>query len=260
MRRTLPLLTGLLIAWPAATLAIQCPRPVEQVSGDWQIEVDGALAKIARLSGLELKAQVSTTTRDLLSRMPEAAKVYLDHMMFSAYCTALRDDKTISEAEKAKALKQYILDVYGVVQAERQRTIYQRRPKGTPSPTTPLPESALQQELRRYAGYLEGRADIVHRLLVQANRLDNAQRFIQLHEKRLQAIRAGRLVEADRLAVDIQNELMLVLPDRPTDYFGQYYSTADDLLTREYADAVPIDEPLVDFLARNITAREAQEQ
>ncbi len=83
----------------------------EQTNKDWQVEVNAAVLKLGPIKGGELKAKVNTTTNDLLAKLPDAAWVYLEQMMFSAYCTALRDNKSIKEAEKTKLLKDYLSEV-----------------------------------------------------------------------------------------------------------------------------------------------------
>jgi hypothetical protein len=41
--------------------------------------------------------------------------VYLEQMLFSAYCSALRDDRSISEGEKANRLQAYAREVRGTI-------------------------------------------------------------------------------------------------------------------------------------------------
>ncbi len=45
--------------------------------------------------------------QDLLVKLPNADKLYLEQMMFSAYCSALRDDKSMSESVKARQILDY---------------------------------------------------------------------------------------------------------------------------------------------------------
>jgi hypothetical protein len=89
------------------TLALDCPKMPEQINKDWEVEVEAAIAKIGPAKGGELKTRTNNATKDLLGKLPNAGKVYLEQMMYSAYCSALRDDKTIRESEKAKLLKEY---------------------------------------------------------------------------------------------------------------------------------------------------------
>jgi tetratricopeptide (TPR) repeat protein len=79
----------------------------EQVSRDRQSEVKAAIIKIGPARGAELERRTKEVTQDLLGKLPQADKVYLEQMMFAAYCSALRDDKTISESEKGNRIKAY---------------------------------------------------------------------------------------------------------------------------------------------------------
>jgi hypothetical protein len=91
--------------------ALECPKAPEQIKKDWEVEVNTAIMKIGSVKGAELKTKTKKATEDLLGKLPDAGKIYLEQMMFSAYCTALRDDKNITESEKARLLKEYRKDV-----------------------------------------------------------------------------------------------------------------------------------------------------
>jgi len=54
-------------------------------------------------------------TQDLLGKLPDASKLYLEQMLFAAYCSALRDDRSISEGEKAIRLQAYAREVRGTI-------------------------------------------------------------------------------------------------------------------------------------------------
>lgn len=102
------LLLFLALSFPCSkTYGLECPKPPEQLSKDWDVQVEGAIARIGPVKGGELKSKTKKVTQDLLSRLPGADRLYLEQMMLSTYCSALRDDKTISEGEKAKRLRDY---------------------------------------------------------------------------------------------------------------------------------------------------------
>jgi hypothetical protein len=42
-----------------------------------------------------------------MGKLPGANKLYLEQIMFSAYCSALRGDKTIPESAKARQILEY---------------------------------------------------------------------------------------------------------------------------------------------------------
>lgn len=102
---------GLLIFTCTYVYALECIKAPEQIKKDWEVEVNAAILRIGPVKGAELKTKTKKAAEDLLGKLPDAGKIYLEQMMFSAYCSALRDDKTISESEKAKLLKEYRKDV-----------------------------------------------------------------------------------------------------------------------------------------------------
>ena len=91
--------------------ALDCPKFPEQAKKDWEVKVSGEVAKIGPLKGAELKTTTRSATRDLFVNLPDAGRVYLEQMMFAAYCSTLRDDKTLPETEKSKRLRDYIREV-----------------------------------------------------------------------------------------------------------------------------------------------------
>lgn len=95
----------------AGVNALECPKQPEQSKTDWDTEVQLAMAKIGFAKGLELKSRVKNATQDLLSKLPKADKLYLEQMMYATYCSALRDDKSLTESEKAKRVKAYNAEV-----------------------------------------------------------------------------------------------------------------------------------------------------
>ncbi len=98
---------------PAPTRAMDCPQPPVQANKDWDIQVRTEVGKIGPVRGAELQTRVKSATHDLLAKLPGADKLYLEQMMFSAYCSALRDDKAMPESVKA----QQILDYRRLLQA-----------------------------------------------------------------------------------------------------------------------------------------------
>ena len=109
-----------------SAFSIDCPKPPQQISKDWEVEVNAAVAKIGPVSGGNLQTQTKNATQDLLGKLPDAGRIYLEQMMFAAFCSALRDDNTISEAEKAQRLRAYITEV--------RRTIAQQPGKAATQP------------------------------------------------------------------------------------------------------------------------------
>lgn len=121
----------LLSACPQWAIALECPSAPEQVSKDWDVEVSAAVARIGPVKGGEFNTKTKKVTQDLLGKLPDAGRIYLEQMMFSAYCSALRDDRTRSEAEKEQRLRVYI--------AEVRKTIDDWKRNGIVPPPRPLP-------------------------------------------------------------------------------------------------------------------------
>jgi hypothetical protein len=46
-----------------------------------------------------------------MGKLPGADHVYLEQMMFAAYCSALRSDKTLAESAKARQILEYRRDL-----------------------------------------------------------------------------------------------------------------------------------------------------
>ena len=108
-------LAATLIAAAGAVCALDCPEPPRQAPRDWNVQVATEVARIGPLRGAELRTQVQTVTQDLLGKLPGADRVYLEQMMFAAYCSALRDDKTMSEAAKAQQVLDYRRELQGAL-------------------------------------------------------------------------------------------------------------------------------------------------
>jgi hypothetical protein len=102
---------ALVVLWLNQSFALDCPKFPEQAKKDWEVKVGAEVAKIGALRGAELKVTTGNVTRDLFASLPDAGRVYLEQMMMAAYCSTLRDDRTITETEKSKRLKEYIGEV-----------------------------------------------------------------------------------------------------------------------------------------------------
>lgn len=118
-----PHLFWLLVFWLLAlflssgSYALECPRIPEQARSDVEIEVRAAVGKIGTAKGAELEARTRNITRDLLSKLPKADKVYLEQMMYATYCSTLRDDATLTESQKSDRIKIYNLELRKTVEA-----------------------------------------------------------------------------------------------------------------------------------------------
>lgn len=102
--------------------ALDCPPIPAQASKDWELEVRAAVGRIGPAKGPELQTRARGVTRDLLGRLPQADRVYLEQMMYATYCSALRDDPTLSEAQRRERIRAYNLEVRKVLHPTAART------------------------------------------------------------------------------------------------------------------------------------------
>jgi hypothetical protein len=86
--------------------AIECVKP-DNSDRDLEIQVDAAIGQIGRVKAGALQTQVKNATRQILTKVPNADRVMLEHLMYFTYCTTLRDDMKLSEADRRKALADY---------------------------------------------------------------------------------------------------------------------------------------------------------
>lgn len=103
---------------PAAAAALDCPPPLQPSKSEWEAEVAAAVARIGPVKGAELAVKAKSATLSLLDRLPEANKVYLEQMMYSAYCSAIRADRSTSELEKAAIIRTYNREVRATIQQQ----------------------------------------------------------------------------------------------------------------------------------------------
>ena len=98
-------MVGVSLAFDAS--ALDCPAAPRQANKDWETQVRAEVGKIGPVTGSQLETRVKSVTNDLMGKLPGADKLYLEQMMFSAYCTALRDDPSVSGAEKSRQILEY---------------------------------------------------------------------------------------------------------------------------------------------------------
>jgi hypothetical protein len=87
----------------------------EQTKADWGTEVEAAVVRIGPAKGAELAVRTKSETLDLLGRLPESDRVYLEQMMYAAYCSALRADSKMPESEKASLIRTYNEEVRSTI-------------------------------------------------------------------------------------------------------------------------------------------------
>lgn len=104
-------LSWLILLIPGVSHALECPRVPEQARNDLEIVVRSAVGKIGAAKGAELESRTRNVTQDLLGKLPKADKVYLELMMYAAYCSTLRDDAALTETQKSARIRAYNLEL-----------------------------------------------------------------------------------------------------------------------------------------------------
>ncbi len=115
--------------------ALECPKFPEQLKKDWEVKVSAEVAKLGPLKGADLRTATKTTTQDLLNKIPDTGKIYLEQMMYAAYCTTLRDDKTLTETERSNRILEYNREVRRTINASKSTS--SKVSKGTPKASKP---------------------------------------------------------------------------------------------------------------------------
>lgn len=120
-----------------------------QVRTESQVEVNAAIARIKRVQVGELQTAVKTVTKDLLGKLPQADRVYLEQMMLATYCSAVRDDKSLSESHKAKKIDAYTREVRKNLYPPQEPLPPQQVPqqKQQPPPRSKTPTSSKDPSL-----------------------------------------------------------------------------------------------------------------
>ena len=87
--------------------ALDCPGMPAQTTQDGQGKVSLAVGRIAPVKGADLEVKARSITNNLVRELPNTDRLHLEQMMLSSYCSALRDDKSLTESEKADRIKAY---------------------------------------------------------------------------------------------------------------------------------------------------------
>ena len=95
------------LAGSSEAVALDCPAMPQQTQRDTDIAVAVAVGRLGQATGAQLQTQTRTVTSDLLRRLPGADRVYLEQMMYATYCSTLRDNPTLTEAERNARIQAY---------------------------------------------------------------------------------------------------------------------------------------------------------
>lgn len=119
------------------TAEIQCPAQPEQASKDAKVAVQAAIGRLGRVKAGEFSTAVERTTLDLLGKLPQADKLYFEQMLFSAFCSSVREDKQLSDSEKSRAFRDYASEVRKTLATSEARTTTSPALQGTEAASSP---------------------------------------------------------------------------------------------------------------------------
>ena len=106
-RRALVAAMVVLLGLPLDSWSLECPAMPQQAQRDWDIAIAGAVGRLGLATGSQLQAQTRTVTTDLLRRLPNADRIYLEQMMYATYCSSLRDNAALTEVERNARIQAY---------------------------------------------------------------------------------------------------------------------------------------------------------
>ena len=96
-----------------------------------------AVGRLGPVKAGEFSTNVQNTTRDLLGSLPKGDRVYLEQMMFAAFCSSLQSDGSLTGKEKTRARRDYAREV-------RQTVLPASSPAPSPEtrrgPSAPSPQ------------------------------------------------------------------------------------------------------------------------
>lgn len=197
---------------PFQSYALDCPKIPEQTNKEWDVEVKATVGKIGPVKGGELESRTKKAVRDLMGKLPQADKVYIEQMMYSAYCSALRDDKTIKESEKAKLLLEYNREVRKAITrspaAVRKSTIPPKNEDGSKSVDELI--SLLESRFESIMAEIDAKKKELDELgrFKGINDADERQKSLRkLHEQIKTSLKKREFVKAHELIDDFQDKL-----------------------------------------------------
>lgn len=117
---------SLVLGYQGIGLALVCEKAPEQTSQDWEAEVNAAVARIGPVSGGAATTKLKMENKDLLGKLPDAGKIYMELKMLAIYCSSLRDNTAISESTRTYKLEKYFMDI--------RAAIWPKKPANVPSP------------------------------------------------------------------------------------------------------------------------------
>lgn len=141
--RDIGIAAGLLA--PMLAVAIECAPPPSTALRDYKAEFDLAAARVLTLRGPSATVAVQSQAKNLLDKIPNADRALVELTYLFTLCTALRDDKSMPEREKARQISDYAK----AIQEPGKRPAPSSRPTGkggaasAPPPTSTIPTGTV---------------------------------------------------------------------------------------------------------------------
>lgn len=114
---------------------MDCPPYPQQYNRDWDVQIKTAIGKIGKAAVGELEIRARSATENLLAKLPRADLTYIEQMMYAAYCSALRDNKALTEGDRQARIETYNREV---------RATFARREDSRPNSGHSGPQSLRQ--------------------------------------------------------------------------------------------------------------------
>ncbi len=130
---------------PARTDGIRCPDQPQQLSRDILIDAKGQIGALGALSGASLEGKVSAISNNLMSKYPNADRLYLSQMMMSTYCETLKSTTSLTDVQKLDRINALNAQVMQLFTAPAPKPDVRSRAKETDFPE---PYRAVWQQIR----------------------------------------------------------------------------------------------------------------
>lgn len=121
--KTVIIMFMIFICYSSTVYGLECPPYPEPLQSNTDVSGQLDLLKVGPIKGVTLQAKVKRDTLNLLNAYPQADKLYIESFMYAAYCSSLRDDKSISESEKSSKIKEYNKEIRKAFSASESQTI-----------------------------------------------------------------------------------------------------------------------------------------
>ena len=208
MTSLLPLL--ICVCVQQAALAFDCPEAPVQAKREWKPSVEATVGKLKGMSAGDLKINLGGEVVDLVGKLPNADAVYLSQMTFAAYCSFLKEDKSLSSKEKADRLAAYVTSAFQAFAASRPPSardqlvaIAKQQDRGLYTRITNLVFTGTSQQCRDLKSQIESFQKVWSSATVEDFvPVTATQAQLDLYQKQMTADHQQRNKLLDRLTAD----------------------------------------------------------